>query len=154
MVLLRRAFGREPVGPLPAELLAEHRAQRLHPVVAGRRPERPAGGALLVGVVDDEDVGVGLLVLLRGDRPWRRSSPKRRGSTPSMSTVGSPSVIHSASCQPAPPAAVMPKLWPSLSQKFRKTPGRADDRAAVGGVADGAVVDPLDARPRRTPAPG
>ena len=35
-----------------------------------------------------------------------------------MSTVGSPSTIHSASCHPAPPAAVMPKLWPSLSQKF------------------------------------
>ena len=31
---------------------------------------------------------------------------------------GSPSTIHSASCQPAPPAAVMPKLWPSLSQTF------------------------------------
>jgi hypothetical protein len=36
-----------------------------------------------------------------------------------MSIVGSPSVIHSASCQPAPPAAVMPKLWPSFSQKLR-----------------------------------
>ena len=32
--------------------------------------------------------------------------------------VGSPSTIHSANCQPAPPAAVMPKLWPSLSQKL------------------------------------
>ena len=32
--------------------------------------------------------------------------------------VGSPSTIHSASCQPAPPAAVTPKEWPSFSQKF------------------------------------
>ena len=40
------------------------------------------------------------------------------GSTPIMSIVGSPSTIHSASCQPAPPAAVMPKLCPSLIQKL------------------------------------
>ena len=35
-----------------------------------------------------------------------------------MSIVGSPSTIHSAICQPAPPAAVTPNEWPSLSQKF------------------------------------
>ena len=35
-----------------------------------------------------------------------------------MSMVGSPSTIHSASCQPAPPAAVIPKLCPSDSQKL------------------------------------
>ena len=35
-----------------------------------------------------------------------------------MSMVGSPSTIHSASWKPAPPAAVIPKLWPSLSQKL------------------------------------
>ena len=35
-----------------------------------------------------------------------------------MSMVGSPSTIHSANCQPEPPAAVTPKEWPSLSQKF------------------------------------
>jgi len=35
-----------------------------------------------------------------------------------MSIVGSPSTIHSANCQPAPPAAVIPKLCPSLIQKF------------------------------------
>ena len=62
-----------------------------------------------------------------------------------MSIVGSPSTIHSASCQPAPPAAVTPKEWPSLSQKFLQVPGRADDRRAVGRIGDGAVVDLLDA---------
>ena len=56
---------REPVRPLPAELLAEHRAQSLHAVVAGRHAQRAPGRALLVGVVDREDVGVGLLVLAR-----------------------------------------------------------------------------------------
>ncbi len=35
---------------------------------------------------------------------------------------GSPSTIHSASCQPAPPAAVMPKLCPSFSQTFGRVP--------------------------------
>ena len=55
---------REPVGALPAVDLAEHRSQRLHARVAGGLLEGPGGGALLVRVVDGEDVGVGLLVLL------------------------------------------------------------------------------------------
>ena len=59
--------------------------------------------------------------------------------------VGSPSTIHSASCQPAPPAAVTPKEWPSLSQKFLHARRRADDRRAVRRIGDGAVVDLLDA---------
>ena len=42
--------------------------------------------------------------------------------------VGSPSTIHSASCQPAPPAAVMPKLWPSFSQKL----GRSQAGPTIG----------------------
>jgi hypothetical protein len=46
------------------------------------------------------------------------TTPKRLGSTPIMSTVGSPSTIQLASCQPAPPAAVTPKLWPSETQKL------------------------------------
>ena len=59
--------------------------------------------------------------------------------------VGSPSTIHSASCQPAPPAAVTPNEWPSLSQKFLHARRRADDRRAVRRIGDGAVVDLLDA---------
>ena len=58
---LRRIVDR----PLPAVHLPELRAPRLHPVVAGRGAQRPAGLALLVGVVQHEDVGVALLVLPR-----------------------------------------------------------------------------------------
>ena len=36
------SLGREPVRPLPAELLAEHRPQRLQPVVARRSAQRAA----------------------------------------------------------------------------------------------------------------
>ena len=35
--------------------------------------------------------------------------------------VGFPFTIHSANCQPAPPAAVTPKECPSLIQKFFKS---------------------------------
>ena len=56
---------------LPAELLAEHRAERLQSIVARRGAQRPRRGAFLVGVVDGEDVGVRLLVLLHEVRPRR-----------------------------------------------------------------------------------
>ncbi len=55
---------REKIRPLPAVDRAEHRAERLHPVVARRLPQRPRGDALLVGIVHGEDFCVGLLVLL------------------------------------------------------------------------------------------
>ena len=58
---------------------------------------------------------------------------------------GSPSTIHSASCQPEPPAAVMPKLWPSLSQRFRTPHAGPISGTAVRRVRDGAVHDVLDA---------
>ena len=50
-----------------------------------------------------------------------------------MSMVGSPSTIHSAICQPAPPAAVTPKEWPSFSQKFFK-PGAGPMIGEPSGV--------------------
>ena len=50
-----------------------------------------------------------------------------------MSMLGSPSTIHSASCQPAPPAAVTPNEWPSLSQKFF-TPGAGPTIGEPSGV--------------------
>jgi hypothetical protein len=58
---LRRVVDR----PLPAVHLPELRAARLHTVVAGGGPQGAGGRALLVGVVQDEDVRVGLLVLGR-----------------------------------------------------------------------------------------
>ena len=56
----------EPVRALPAGLLAEDRAELLEDLVGRRHPQRPAGLALLVRVVD---VVVGRVVL---DRPRER----------------------------------------------------------------------------------
>ena len=61
-----RALRREPVGPLPAVALAPDRAVGREPLVAGAGLRRARRRALLVRVMDDEDVGVGLLVLDRG----------------------------------------------------------------------------------------
>src|SRR5262249_23384127 len=63
LVLLLALGRREPVGPLPAELLPEHGAQRLHAVVAGRRLQRPRPRPFLQRIVQNEDVLVALLVL-------------------------------------------------------------------------------------------
>ena len=48
-VLRRHAGGREPVGPLPAELGAEAGALRLQALVERRDAQRPAGLVLLMG---------------------------------------------------------------------------------------------------------
>ena len=69
---------REEIRPLPTIDRAEHSAERLHPVVARRLPQRPRGDALFVGIVDGEDLGIGLLVLfdeiarlrVRAEAPW------------------------------------------------------------------------------------
>ena len=59
----RIALRREPGRTLPAVDGAEHGAQRRHSVMAGEAAQRTGGGALLVRIVDGEDLGVGLLVL-------------------------------------------------------------------------------------------
>ena len=56
------------------------------------------------------------------------------GSTPSMSMVGSPSTIHSASCQPAPPAAVMPKGMALVQPEIRGVPGAGPMIGLPSGV--------------------
>ncbi len=61
---LVRRFRAEEIGALPAEALAEHGAARLQPIIGRRRAQRPRGGTLLVGIMQHEDVLVGLLVLL------------------------------------------------------------------------------------------
>ena len=55
---------RKPVRPLPAVNRAEHGAESLHPRIAGRLAQRARGDALFVGIMDGEDFGVGLFVLL------------------------------------------------------------------------------------------
>src|SRR5690606_34031386 len=54
------ALGREPVGPLPAELRAEDRAAGPQPVVEGRDDERPAALVFLVREADGIVLAIGL----------------------------------------------------------------------------------------------
>ena len=95
----------EPVRALPAGLLAERRAEALEDRVGRRHPERPAGLALLVRVVD---VVVGRVVLDRArqrvapgfDRPARTAGcPSSRGRARARRRRSS-----DATWRPIPPA--------------------------------------------------
>ena len=55
---------REEVRSFPAVDRAEHGAERLHAVVAGRLAKRAGRSPLLVRIVGREDLGIGFLVLL------------------------------------------------------------------------------------------
>src|SRR3546814_18159092 len=84
------AFGREPVRPLPAIDAAEHGAQRLHAVVAGRPLQGTGGSALLVRVVDGEDVGIGLLGLMFEVAPRGVAAEAARADAPSVNPALAP----------------------------------------------------------------
>ena len=62
-----------------------------------------------------------------------------------MSIVGSPSTIHSASCQPGAAGRGDAEGMALVQPEIRQAPGRPDDRRAVRRIGDGAVVDLLDA---------
>ena len=138
------ALRREPVGPLPTELLAEHRALGLQPLITGRGAQGASGWALLVRVVDGEDVGVGLLVLalqiaLGGVVPEaaRLHAQHVDGRFAFDDPLGK---------LPAGPAGRGDAEAVALVQpKIGQPPSGADDGAAVRGVGNGAVIDLLDA---------
>ncbi len=114
------------------------------PVVAGRGAERPAGRALLVRVVDDEDVGVGLLVLGLEIGLGRVVAEAARLDAQHVDrglAFDDPFGQLPAGAAGRGDAEAVALVQPEIAQP----PGRADDRAAVRGVGDGAVVDPLDA---------
>ncbi len=132
--------GREEIRPLPAIGRAEHRAERLHPVVTRRLPQRPRGDALLVGIVNGEDLGIGLLVLLDEIARLRISAEAPR--IDSQHVDGRLPVDHPFRELPACAAGGgdaerMALVEPEIPEARR----RADDRRAVRRVGDGAVVD-------------
>ena len=142
VVFLRRSLGREPVGALPAEFLPEHGAKRLQPVIAGRGAERPRGAALLVRIVDDEDVLVRLLVL--------RLEVGFGGVAAIAARVDAKHVDGRLALDnpfgklPAGAAGGGDAETVALAEpEIRQVPGRADDRIAVRRIGDGAVIDLL-----------
>ena len=101
----RRNVRREPVRPLPARGLAEHRARGVQPLGQRRPPHAPRGRRLQHRPVHRVQPSEHL--------PFDRSCsharpfcqrPARAMSTSARSIVGCPSTIHSASALPAPGA--------------------------------------------------
>ena len=143
VVFLGHAFGGEEIGPLPAELLPEHRAARLHSFVAWRGAQRTRGGPLLVRVMDDEDVLVRFLgfpdqVVLRGvfAEAARLDAQHVDGRLALDDPLGQ-----------LPPGAARRRdaeAVPFGQPEILDAPRRPDDRVAVRRVGDGAVVDLLD----------
>ena len=136
---------REPVRPLPAVLLAEHGAERLHAVVAGRGLQRPRRGALLVRVVGREDVGVGLLVLDLEIALRRVGAEAARVDAQHVDrglALDDPFGELPAGAAGRGDAEAE---WPSFSQKFLRPQAGPTIGLPSGRVGDGAVVDLLDA---------
>ena len=143
VVLPGHPVGGEEVGPFPAEQLSEHGAAGLHALVAGRGAQRARGGALLVRVMDDEDVGVGFLVLLYQVVPGgvfpetARLDPEHvDGRLALDDPLGQ--LPAGAAC--GRDAEAVPLGQPEIVE----APRRTDDRVAVRRIGDGAVEDFLD----------
>ena len=144
VIFLFHVASGEPVGPLPAELLAEHGAFLPHALVARRGLQGARGGALLVRIVDDEDMGVGLLVFLEqiipvrvGPEPARLHAQHVYGGLP----FDDPFRQLPTSAAGRGDAEAVALAQPEVFQP----PSGADDGIAVRRVGDGPVIDLLDA---------
>ena len=139
VIFLRGTFRRKPVGAFPAKFLAKDSAQILQPVIAGGGPQRPAGPALFIRIVNDKDIFIGLFILhlqigfggvtaiaaginaqhidgrLALDNPF--------GKLP----AGTASGCHTKAVTLAQP-------------EIRDIPCRADDRVAVRCIGNGAII--------------
>ena len=112
--------------------------------IAGRLPQRPRRGALLVGIVDGEDLGVGLLVLLDEIARLRVGAEAARIDAEHVDrrlALDDPFGELPAGAAGRGDAERMALVQPEVPQARR----RPDDRRAVRRIGDGAVVDLLDA---------
>ena len=142
MILLRRAFRRKPVGALPPELLSEDGTEILQPVIAGRGAKRTRGPALFIRIVDDEDVLVGFLVLRLeiGFGCVAAIAPR----IDAKHIDGRLALDDPFGKLPAGAAGGGDAEAVAFAQpEVRHIPCRTDDRVAVRGVGDGAVIDLL-----------
>ena len=144
LVARRNAGRRKPVGPLPPVALPEHGSGLFVAAMDGAGLGRARRRALLVGIVDGEDVAVGLLVLfdcvalvrvgaepagVHGDQVYRRFPAIHPFREEATGPAGRGDAEAEALGEPEVPEAVC----------------RADQRVAVGRVGDGAVHHVLDA---------
>ncbi len=138
---------REPVRPLPAELLAEHGALRLQPVVQRRAAQRPAAVVLL----ERPGHRVVLGVRLQRARAHPVGVGVRCGRSggcrpPTGRTAASPPTTHSASALPAPPPEAMPKALKPAPTKKSRTSGASPRMKLPSGVKlSGPLISLLDA---------
>ncbi|MPL89866.1 hypothetical protein SDC9_35908 [bioreactor metagenome] len=126
------------VRPFPAVHLAELGAKRLLRVIVRRGAQRPAGLALLVGVVQDEDVLIALLVLARGIFGGHPAAVALRVEARHVDlglALGHQLGQVMAGAARGGDAEAEALGQPHVAQPRR----RADQRVAVGGVADRAV---------------
>ena len=144
MVLLRHAVGSEPVGPLPAELLAEHGAHFHQAPITGSSLQGAGRRPLLIRVMDDEHVGIGLFVLFDQVVP-ADVIPETARLHPQHIDAGfslyDPFRQLPAGAAGSGDAEAVALVEPEISQ----APGRTHDGVAVRGVGDGAVVNLFDA---------
>ena len=132
------------VRAFPAVHLAELRAHLLLAVIGGGGAQGAAGFAFLVRVVQDEDVVVAFLVLaggVFGGHPAAEALGVEGGHVDLGLALGhqlGKVVAGAARCGDAEGEALR---QPHVAQAG----GRADQRVAVGGVADRAVVVVLEA---------
>ena len=144
LVLRLHAFRREPVGTLPAVTLAEHAAHLLDLVVHRARLRRTRVFTLFVGEVHGEHVAVGFFVLghhvaLAG--VGAETTRVDGEHVDARLALGDPFRQLPARTASGGDAEAVAFVQPQAAL----APGRADERAAVRGVGDGAVDDGLDA---------
>ena len=145
MVQLRSSPGCKPVGPLPAEFLAEYRTERKHPLVTRCRTVRAGSRAFLIRIVDGEHVGVGLLVLrpeVRAGRVVTKAAWLDTEHVDGRFAFDDPFGELPAGAAGGGDAEAVAFVQPEVAL----VPRRPDHRAAVRRIGDGAVVDILDAQ--------
>ena len=138
------ALGREPARTLPAINAAEHRAQRRHPVMTRHPAQRARRLALFIGVMDREDLGIGLLVLF-DEIALARIRPKAARIDAHHVDRGLAIDDPFGQLPPGAPGRGNAEGMAFVEPQPLLVPRRADDGRTIRRISDGAVIDLLDA---------